>query len=242
MQETRRDLLSSIRATSEDCLKRLLFEFGAGYYAQKLASGPEAELREDFAEFLLGAMSATADAPSRVLDVGCGPGHLARLLARRNCQVTAVDRGIRILRLAKRWAEREGVRVNFQHAAAGSLPFPDHSFDACCATTVIYFLEDPVRALCEIVRVTRPGGIVATLDPSASMSISAIREYGLRRRLSARDRRKLNAWALAARFNRRFSEAELTALFQSAGLADCRLEPRLDGLVWFARGTVPTVR
>ncbi|HEV2299424.1 MAG TPA: class I SAM-dependent methyltransferase [Candidatus Acidoferrales bacterium] len=232
--------LDSQRSSAEDYLKWLLFEIGAGYYSRKLASGPEADLRADFAEFLIHSAPRRAGAPLSVLDVGCGPGHLARLLAQENCQVTAVDRSIRLLRLARRWAKREGVTVNFQNSMADSLPFPDNSFDASCATTVIYFVADPVRVLREMARVTRPGGIIATLDPSSAMNIPAMREYGLRHRLSARDRRKLNAWAVAARFNRRFTESELTALLQSAGLVNCSLLPRLDGLVWFARGFVST--
>jgi ubiquinone/menaquinone biosynthesis C-methylase UbiE len=232
--------LDSQRRSAGDYLKWLLFEFGAGYYARKLASGPEADLRADFAEFLLHSIRHRTGAPLTVLDVGCGPGHLARLLAKKNCQVTAVDRGVRLLRLARRLARREGVSVNFQNFTADSLSFPDHSFDASCATTVIYFVADPARVLREMTRVTRPGGIVATLDPSSAMSVSAMREYGLRHRLSARDCRKLNAWAVAARFNRRFFEVELIALLQSAGLTDCSLLPKLDGLVWFARGFVPT--
>jgi ubiquinone/menaquinone biosynthesis C-methylase UbiE len=217
----------------------LVFELGAGYYVRKLATGPEADLRGEFAEFFLQAIPGGSGTPVRVLDVGCGPGHLARSLAQRNCQVTAVDRSTRLLRAARRWASREGVSVNFQNSPAESLPFPDHAFDASCATTVIYFVEDPAKVLREMARVTKPGGIVATLDPAASMTVSAMREYGSRHCLSARDRRKLNAWAVAAQFNRRFSEPDLTKLLQSAGLSHCLLEPRLDGLVLFARASVP---
>ncbi|HEV2488505.1 MAG TPA: class I SAM-dependent methyltransferase [Candidatus Acidoferrales bacterium] len=227
------------RKSAPDFLKWLVFELGAGYYARKLATGPEADLRRDFAEFFLHAIPGGSGAPVRVLDVGCGPGHLARHLSLRGCQVTAVDRSTRLIRIARRWATREGVYVDFQNSPANSLPFPDRSFDASCATTVIYFVNDAAQVLREMARVTKPGGIVATLDPSASMTVSAVREYGLRHRLSQSDRRKLNAWAVAAQFNRRFSESDLTALLQSAGLSHCLLEPRLDGLVWFARGSVP---
>lgn len=151
-----------------------------------------------------------------------------------------MDRSARLLRLARRRAKREGASVEFQNSTADSLPFSNHSFDACCATTVIYFVENPAQVLREMVRVTRPGGIIATLDPTSAMSVPAMREYGSRHGLSARDRRKLNAWAIAAQFNRRFTDSELTSLLQSAGLTDCLLQPKLDGLVWFARAVVPT--
>jgi len=151
-----------------------------------------------------------------------------------------VDRSARLLRLARRWAISESVKVDFQISPADSLPFPSRSFDACCATTVIYFVQNPVQVLREMVRVTRPGGIIATLDPSSAMSVPAMREYALRHGLNARDRRKLHAWAIAAQFNRRFTEFELNSLLQSAGLLECLLQPKWDGLVWFARAVVPT--
>ncbi|HEV2341171.1 MAG TPA: class I SAM-dependent methyltransferase [Candidatus Acidoferrales bacterium] len=197
-------------------------------------------MRSEFADFLVHSLPQEQDSPRNILDVGCGPGHLARLLARRNYQVAAVDRSARLLRLARRWAISEIVKVDFQISPADSLPFPSRSFDACCATTVIYFVQNPVQVLREMVRVTRPGGIIATLDPSSAMSVPAMREYALRHGLNARDRRKLHAWAIAAQFNRRFTEFELNSLLQSAGLLECLLQPKWDGLVWFARAVVPT--
>lgn len=223
--------------SSRDLLKWLLFELGAGYYARKLATGPEADLRREFADFLA-LPTVQAGMPPRVLDVGCGPGHLARLLARRGCHVTAVDRGCRLLRIARRWAEQEGVAVEFQRADAEKLPFPSSAFDLTLATTVIYFVAQPAAALSEMARVTRPGGTVASLDPHASMSRSTVREYALRERLTSRDTRKLIAWAMAAELNRRFEEKELRSLFEQAGLKDLRLERRLGGMVWFSRGIV----
>lgn len=212
--------------------KWLLFEFGAGYYARKLATGPEADLRREFADFS-GAVPGM-----RVLDVGCGPGHLARGLARRGCRVTGVDRGWRLIRIARAWAARDGVSVAFERAPGHELPFPDAAFDLALATSVIYFVEGPERVLREMVRVTRPGGAVATLDPHASMSVSAMRAYCERGGLNSRDTRKLVAWAMASEENVRFEETQLRALLAGAGLSQVHLERRLGGMVWFARGVV----
>ena len=215
-----------------DWLKWLLFELGAGYYARKLATGPEADLRHEFADFLALAPGA------RVLDVGCGPGHLARLLARRGGQVTGVDRGRRLLRIARRLAAREGLPIAFEHKPAGRLPFADGTFDLTVATTVIYFVAEPEAVLREMVRVTRQGGIVATLDPHASMSAASMRAYCRRKGLGREDARKLTLWARTAEFNRRFEEGELRNLLTRVGLVSLHLERRMEGLVWFARGFV----
>ena len=213
-----------------DWLKWLIFEVGAGYYARKLATGPEAELRREFADFL------QPEPGARVLDVGCGPGHLARLLALRGCRVTGVDRGWRLLRIARRWAAREGAAVEFRQAPADQLPFPDSAFDCTLATTVLYFVADARAVLREMVRVTRPAGVVATLDPHASMSVPAAHEYCRKQNLNSKDTRKLVAWAAAAELNRRFEESELRGLLESAGLTGVQMERRLGNLVWFARG------
>jgi ubiquinone/menaquinone biosynthesis C-methylase UbiE len=207
-----------------------MFELGARYYAKKLAAGPEAELRREFAGWVGCHPSA------RVLDVGCGPGHLALLLARGGCQVTGVDRGRRLLVLARDQAARGGLQVSFARASADMLPFPDVTFDCTLATTVIYFVARPERCLQEMTRVTRSGGVVATLDPHASMSVAAMRAYCRQEALPSADARKLLAWAGAAQWNRRFDEPSLRGLLEGAGLANLHLERRLGGMVWFARG------
>ena len=229
--------MSPLWNSPRDWFRWFVFEIGAGYYAEKLASGPEAELRAEFDAWLAPAAGA------RVLDVGCGPGHLARLFVLRGCCVTGVDRGRRLLRLARRWpsprSESAAGSVQFHRAPAERLPFSENSFDLVTATTVVYFVAKPAAVLREMVRVTRPGGIVATLDPHASMDRRSVRDYCERRRLGPQDTRKLLTWAIASERCLRFEEHELRALLADAGLASIELERRMAGLVWFARGRKP---
>ncbi|MCL4524251.1 MAG: class I SAM-dependent methyltransferase, partial [Acidobacteria bacterium] len=198
--------MSPLWNSPRDWFRWFLFEIGAGYYTEKLASGPEAELREEFANWLAPA------ADTRLLDVGCGPGHLARLFARRDCRVTGVDRGRRLLRQAQRWSEQDpevdANAIQFLRAPAERLPFPENSFDLTIATTVIYFVAQPAAVLREMVRVTRSGGVVGTLDPHASLNRRSVRDYCERRRLDRRDTRKLLTWAVASERCLRFEEHE----------------------------------
>jgi len=53
-------------------------------------------------------------------------------------------------------------RAEFRVADAQALPFPDNSFDAATMALVIVFIPDPRMAARELVRVVRPGGVVAT--------------------------------------------------------------------------------
>ncbi|QXE33948.1 class I SAM-dependent methyltransferase [Streptomyces sp. GMY02] len=102
-----------------------------------------------------------------VLDVGCGPGtitaDLAALVAPGT--VTAVDASADVLRQAQETAEAAGVRnVRFAVADVHALDFPDDSFDIVHAHQLLQHVGDPVRALSEMRRVCRPGGVVAARD------------------------------------------------------------------------------
>jgi ubiquinone/menaquinone biosynthesis C-methylase UbiE len=228
-----------VRAWFRDPLKRFLFEVGAGYYARKLATGPEADLRREFLHSLQLPASGNGHGTIRVLDVGCGPGHVARDLARSGYDVTAVDRSRSLLRIARKLAARERTAVRFHLSPAEKLPFPDSSFDYCYATGVVYWVEHLAATLAEMLRVTRPSGIVASLDPHASMSVTKILGYAREKCLNPRDTRKLVAWATSAQCNRRFEEDHLRRLLTDAGLQSHTLEQRFGGMVWFWKGTVP---
>jgi SAM-dependent methyltransferase len=95
----------------------------------------------------------------RALDVGCGPGALAGALSARlgAGHVAAVEPSPTFVQAAR---ERlAGVEV--VQADATALPFPDGRFDAALAQLVLNFLDEPLRGVHEMVRVTRPGGVLA---------------------------------------------------------------------------------
>ena len=124
----------------------------AGSYARFMGrfSEPLAPL---FAELV------TAAAGDDVLDVGCGPGVLTEVLVEQYGveHVTAIDPTPGFVEAARR--RLPGVDV--RQGTAEDLPFADGSFDAAFAQLVVHFMKDPVRGLAEMVRVTRPGGVVA---------------------------------------------------------------------------------
>jgi SAM-dependent methyltransferase len=94
-----------------------------------------------------------------VLDVGCGPGALTAELAAR----LGPD-GVSAAEPSSSFAAAARERlpgVDIRQAQAEQLPFPDGAFDAALAQLVVHFMADPVAGLREMVRVTRPGGVVA---------------------------------------------------------------------------------
>lgn len=101
----------------------------------------------------------------RVLDVGCGPGNYTGDLADASGSGLVV--GIDASEVMVATAARRSGRANLAYLRgdACALPFEDGTFDVACSVGVIHLLEQPMRALEEIIRVLAPGGrlaIVAT--------------------------------------------------------------------------------
>jgi SAM-dependent methyltransferase len=95
-----------------------------------------------------------------VLDVGCGTGALAFTVAGvPSTRVTGVDRSHAYIGFAEDHTEDD--RVRFEVGDAQALPFPDGTFDRTLSLLVLNFVPDRVAALREMIRVTRPKGVVA---------------------------------------------------------------------------------
>ncbi|TMR33579.1 methyltransferase domain-containing protein [Actinomadura geliboluensis] len=99
-----------------------------------------------------------------VLDVGCGPGTITAGLAERVApgRVAATDSAEAALDEARKNAAL--ANVEFAVADVHALPYAAGTFDVVHAHQVLQHVADPVQALREMRRVTRPGGIVAARD------------------------------------------------------------------------------
>jgi SAM-dependent methyltransferase len=104
----------------------------------------------------------------RVLDLGCGAGHLAAELVDRGAQVVGVDGSARLLRHAGTRLG-DGVELH-RHDLEEPLRFAgDASFDGVVAALALHHLDARAQLLAEVVRVLRPGGwfVVSTHHPTA---------------------------------------------------------------------------
>ena len=118
----------------------------------------------DSAAYLLAHLRAGMD----LLDVGCGPASITADLAERVApgRVVALDAAAGALEAARATLRERGLseQVELTSGDVMALPFEDASFDVVHAHQVLQHLADPVGALAEMRRVTRPGGIVAVRD------------------------------------------------------------------------------
>jgi ubiquinone/menaquinone biosynthesis C-methylase UbiE len=162
-----------------------------------------APLATRFADF------AGVGPPQRAVDVGAGTGALAAELVSRL--------GPENVAAAEPSPDyTAGLRTRFpqvevREAAAEKLPWEDGSFDAALAQLVVVFLTDAPAAVRELARVTRPGGVVATVMwvVEGVEMINALNE--IRKRLSPDQASVATAYR---------DEASLRALFEEAGLRD----------------------
>lgn len=102
-----------------------------------------------------------------LLDVGFGPGTITLDLAKRVApgSVVGVENADAPFDTARRNAKAGGDdRTTFVRGDVMDLPFDEDMFDITHAHQVLQHLTDPVRALQEMARVTRPGGLIAARD------------------------------------------------------------------------------
>jgi ubiquinone/menaquinone biosynthesis C-methylase UbiE len=108
----------------------------------------------------------------KVLDVGCGPGTMAILMAKKvgpEGEVVGIDASLEMIEVARNKAKKQGSHARFEPAAIESLPFPDATFDAATSTFMLHHLPDDVqcKGLAEVRRVIKPGGRVLIVDFSS---------------------------------------------------------------------------
>lgn len=96
-----------------------------------------------------------------VLDVGTGTGALALAVrdATKATRIMGIDPSSAYLERAR--AKNTDSRVRFEVGDAQALQFPDAEFDKTLSLLVMNFIPQRERALSEMIRVTKPGGIVA---------------------------------------------------------------------------------
>jgi ubiquinone/menaquinone biosynthesis C-methylase UbiE/DNA-binding transcriptional ArsR family regulator len=132
------------------------------------AVGPEWDaLRKVFNDDALRARAISRLVPpkQKVADVGIGTGILAVELTRLDLDVIGIDHSSRMLEAAQsKFAEQGITNVELRKGDVGHLPLADDEVDGAFAHMVLHYVPSPADAVREMARVTRPGGVVVTVD------------------------------------------------------------------------------
>ncbi len=144
-----------------------------GYEAKQVIHH-EWRTAENSAAYLLARLRPMREQNPRIslLDLGAGSGTISVGFARYlpEGQVTATDLSDVILGRAEEFAAAAGVRnMRFRRADAYELPFPDAAFDVTHCHQMLCHMDAPGDALREMLRVTKPGGVVAARESDLAM-------------------------------------------------------------------------
>jgi SAM-dependent methyltransferase len=97
----------------------------------------------------------------RVLDVACGTGNSAIPAAKAGAKVTGIDIATNLLEQAKKRAAAEHLDIRLDEGDAEDLPYADGSFDIVLSMFGAMFAPRPERVAAELLRVCKPGGLMA---------------------------------------------------------------------------------
>jgi ubiquinone/menaquinone biosynthesis C-methylase UbiE len=109
-----------------------------------------------------------------VLDIGCGIGHWGQIVASvapSTCQFIGLDREAESVSKATARASELGLGQRFRYQVGDVLeiPFKDASFDMVTCQTVLIHVGDVKKALTEMLRVLKPGGLLLAVEPNNLM-------------------------------------------------------------------------
>lgn len=109
--------------------------------------------------------------PTRLLDIGCGPGHMALEFARHGFHVVGLDISKHGLEIAQRLLEENPYREGF-----GSLRYvhddflewdaPPASFETVCFFGNLHHMDDPEQVLDKVAALLTPGGRICVEEPA----------------------------------------------------------------------------
>lgn len=159
----------------------------------------------------------------RILDVGCGLGGAVRALAPRvgsTGLVVGVDNSLTMIAEARKRAVGSNPSIEYQVGDAHRLAFADDSFDGSFSAATFTLIEDPRRALEEMLRVCRPGGRVVVSAADFGSWIFDLEDQELTRRIMS--------FACDHETNGTIGR-QLRRLFVETGLDDVRMVLRASG-------------
>jgi len=167
---------------------------------------------------------------ARVLDLGCGGGHVAYAAAAAGGSVVAYDLSHEMLAVVAGEAQRRGLAITTRQGAAERLAFADAEFDIVLSRYSAHHWTDFAAGIREVARVLRPDGVAAFHDlvsPGRADLDTFLNAIELLRDTSHMRNRSVAEWL----------EAAAVAGLRVGGVTPYRL--RLEFAAWIARINTP---
>ncbi|HKF16678.1 MAG TPA: class I SAM-dependent methyltransferase [Candidatus Dormibacteraeota bacterium] len=189
-------------------------------YAELRRSGSQIdEWREQAAQ-----LTATLPDGANVLEVAPGPGYFAIELARLGrFRVTGLDISRTFVDIASENARQAGVSVDFRRGDAASMLLADESFDLIVCQAAFKNFAQPARALEEMYRVLRAGGMAVIQDMSRDASNADIGREVSRMRLGRVSAFTTN-WTLRVLRRRAYTSERFRELAAASPFGTCEIQ------------------
>ncbi len=113
-----------------------------------------------FQRFLFQIGQSYVKPRSKILDAGCGTGELALLFASKEFESYGSDISERSIHIAEGASKKLGMAINFQQMDVLDLKYPKNYFDLTICNGVLHHTKDPLLGFENLVRVTKPKGII----------------------------------------------------------------------------------
>jgi ubiquinone/menaquinone biosynthesis C-methylase UbiE len=155
-------------------------EFAAGYEARRRPNDPRGyhALVDDLEIEIVERYATGKD----VLECGCGTGLLLERMQTFARHATGIDLSPGMLEKAR------ARNLDVREASVTDIPFPDAHFDVTCSFKVLAHVEAIERALSEMARVTRPGGVILAELYNPISFRGLVKRFGPAGRVSAHTR------------------------------------------------------
>lgn len=136
-------------------------------FAQKYAKRHQ-KMTEKFGHEYAQKLKSRGFQQDRIIDVGCGAGGTAIVLAKifPDCKVVGIDLSEPLLKIAERSAQDANLdeRVKFEKVDVQKMPYQDDSFDLVINLNMVHLVENPIRMLNEMERILVTNGFLFIAD------------------------------------------------------------------------------
>jgi len=203
----------------------------ATWYARNTRSriGEQRELARRIAE--------RVPAGGHVLEVAPGPGYLSIELAKLGkCDVTGLDISETFVKIERQNAAEAGVKVDFNHGDATTMPFEANRFDFAVCVAAFKNFTHPVEAINEFHRVLKPGGTGLIVDLRRDASIKDIDDEVKKMKLNL-----LSAFITKVTFRQfllknAYTRGEIEAMAARTNFKGCDIKTDLIGMeIWLKK-------
>lgn len=155
----------------------------------------------------------------RILEVGCGTGEDARILAEKihpGGEVVAIDKSQEMVVEARKRTQGKSPSIDFRVGDVTALDFESNSFDRCHIERVLIHIPDPQKAIQEMIRVLRSGGLLVAFEGDLDTNILDSSDPELTRKI-------LRFWC--GSFQSPYIGRRLPALYKKTGLIEINVQP-----------------